>query len=123
MAKKRILVADDEETLRLLISDTLEDADFEIDLAADGDEAFALLTANSYDLAVLDVMMPGKTGYELCEEAKKMAKPPLILILSAKAQAADQNRALKAGADRVLTKPFSPLALQTLVEEMLEGSR
>jgi len=123
MAKRRILVADDEETLRMLIADTLENEDYEIDLAVDGDEAFALLTANHYDLAVLDVMMPGRTGYELCEEAKKMANPPLVLILSAKAQASDQNRALKAGADRVLTKPFSPLALEGLVEEMLEGRR
>jgi len=121
VSMEKILVADDEEALRILICDTLEKENRIIDEARNGEEACQLILTEDYDLLILDVMMPERTGYELCQEAKNMDNSPLVLILTAKAQSADREKALAAGADHVMIKPFSTMALEEVVEKLLES--
>ncbi|RDW21869.1 response regulator [Oceanobacillus arenosus] len=122
---KRILLAEDEEVLRMLIVDTLEDEGYMIDEAADGGEAIGFLQNNRYDLVILDYMMPVYTGMEIIEKmrSKEKEEHTKILMLSAKSQAYEQARIFKAGADYFMAKPFSPLKLLELVEEILNEDR
>lgn len=117
---KRILVADDEEILRMLICDSLEDLGFEIDEAEDGADALQKVTGVHYDLLILDYMMPQLTGLEVIEripDAIKERTP--ILMLTAKAQEADRQLAIDKGANYFMSKPFSPVELIAFVEELL----
>lgn len=119
---KKILVVDDEEILRMLICDTLEDLGYEIDEAEDGQEALNKVKLQSYDLMVLDYMMPNVTGIEVIERLPEETKKNLpILMLTAKAQAADRQTVLDKGADYFMSKPFSPTELASVVEEILNG--
>ncbi|QOS89653.1 MULTISPECIES: response regulator transcription factor [Bacillales] len=118
---KRILLAEDEEVLRMLVVDTLEDEDYEVDKAADGMEAIQLLESNTYDLIILDYMMPGYTGLEIIEkiQSSEIKNQGKILMLSAKSQQFEQERILEAGADYFMSKPFSPLKLIEKIEVIL----
>ncbi|OZI10448.1 response regulator [Bacillaceae bacterium SAS-127] len=117
---KRILVVDDEEILRMLICDTLEDLGYEIEEAEDGEEALEKVSEQSYDLMILDYMMPNITGIEVIEQLPKEIKQTLpILMLTAKAQEADRQAVLEKGADYFMSKPFSPVDLAQVVEEIL----
>ncbi|MET1179290.1 response regulator [Peribacillus simplex] len=118
---KRILLAEDEEVLRMLVVDTLEDEDYEVDEAADGMEAIQLLESNTYDLIILDYMMPGYTGLEIIEkiQSSEIKNQGKILMLSAKSQQFEQERILEAGADYFMSKPFSPLKLIEKIEVIL----
>lgn len=115
---KKILVADDEDILRILITDTLED-DFDIEEAADGKEALQKIRSTDYDLIVLDYMMPYLTGLEVLEAIRKDLNTTKVLMLTAKAQDADRDNALLKGADYFMSKPFSPMELFTLVDNIL----
>lgn len=117
---KRILVADDEEILRMLICDSLEDLGFDIDEAEDGADALEKVSATAYDLLILDYMMPQLTGLEVIEQmsADVRARTP-ILMLTAKAQEADRQQAMEKGANYFMSKPFSPVELIAFVEELL----
>ncbi|MFJ7364184.1 response regulator transcription factor [Peribacillus frigoritolerans] len=118
---KRILLAEDEEVLRMLVVDTLEDEDYVVDEAADGMEAVQLLVSNTYDLIILDYMMPGYTGLEIIEkiQSSEIKNQGKILMLSAKSQQFEQERILEAGADYFMDKPFSPLKLIEKIEVIL----
>jgi len=118
---RRVLVADDERALRLLIRTTLENNDIEVIMANDGDEALALAKTESPDLLVLDWMMPHKSGLEVVAELRQteaLAHIPVIL-LTARGQSRDQEAARIAGVDMYLTKPFSPRELIAAVDKML----
>lgn len=115
---KKILVADDEDILRILIADTLED-DFTVEEAEDGKEALQKIRENDYDLIVLDYMMPYMTGLEVLEEVRKDGNDTRVLMLTAKAQDADREQAIQKGADFFMSKPFSPMELLELVEKIL----
>ncbi|WP_270180796.1 response regulator [Alkalihalobacillus sp. CinArs1] len=117
----RILVADDEEILRMLIVDTLEDNDYEIDEAEDGAEALDLINSNPYDLVLLDYMMPEMTGLEVIETIRAKGNHDVkIMMLTAKAQKKDEDLAKEAGANYFLSKPFSPINLLETVEAILD---
>lgn len=120
---KRILLAEDEEILRMLVMDTLEDSGFEIDEAADGQEALDLINRNTYDLIILDYMMPVYTGLEIIGmiQGKARSEGTKIVMLSAKRQQFEQEKVLNAGADFFISKPFSPAQLLGKVEEILNG--
>lgn len=119
---KRILVVDDEEILRMLISDTLEDLGFEIEEAEDGHEALKKMNQQSYDLLILDYMMPNLTGIEVIERLPSGIKEQMpILMLTAKAQESDRLAVLEKGADFFMSKPFSPSDLVHVVEEILNA--
>jgi CheY-like chemotaxis protein len=118
---RTILIADDEASLRLLVTTTLTDEHIHLIEAQDGTEALALAQQHRPDLMVLDVAMPGLTGLEVCAAVKN--DPDLlgipIIMLTARSQQADRERGLAAKADAYLTKPFSPLQLLRLVEHVL----
>jgi two-component system, cell cycle response regulator len=116
MAKKhrmRVLVVDDDPLVRNLLSAVLHDANFDLIEAVDGHEALALAASNPPDVVVLDVMMPGIDGYEVCRMLR--ADPDFattrIVILTAKSAPGAREEAIHAGADAFFTKPFSPLDL------------
>jgi len=119
----KILLAEDEEVLRMLVVDTLEDEGYSIDEACDGQEAYDLIKQNDYDLILLDYMMPVYTGLELIELIRKENIQTKIMMLSAKSQATDQQKVLEAGADYFMSKPFSPIQLVERIEEILGEAR
>jgi two-component system, OmpR family, response regulator MtrA len=108
-----VLVADDDEDIRRLVVMKLRSAGHEVTAVGDGDAALAAATADPPDLAVLDLMMPGLSGVEVCTALR--ADPALahvpIVLLTARAQERDQAEGLAAGADAFLSKPFRPKAL------------
>ena len=118
---KRILLAEDEEILRMLIVDTLEDKDYLIDEAEDGQEAVNYIAKNEYDLIILDYMMPIFTGLEVIQQVRvNMNKQDIkILMLSAKSQQLEQEKVLETGANYFMAKPFSPSELASKIEEIL----
>lgn len=116
---KRILLADDEEVLRMLIVDTLEEEGYHIDEAEDGIAALKLFEQNEYDLMIIDYMMPGLTGLEVVERIKEIDNRPIkTLMLTAKSQQSDKEQVLASGVDYYMAKPFSPLKLAELVEDI-----
>lgn len=120
---KKILIAEDEEILRMLIADTLEEGDFEVDEAEDGEEALKLLEKEQYDLVILDYMMPALTGLDVIRNIRSGSNQNSdvkILMLSAKSQQNEQEEVLKAGADYFMVKPFSPLQLFEKVGEIVD---
>jgi two-component system, OmpR family, alkaline phosphatase synthesis response regulator PhoP len=121
---RAVLIVDDEQHIRLLIEQTLEellDEDVELFTAGDGDEALGVIAAQRPDLVFLDVMMPGRSGLDVCRAVR--ADPELadshIVLLTAKGQAHDREEGLAAGADEYLTKPFDPDAVLALARGVL----
>jgi CheY-like chemotaxis protein len=121
----KVLVCDNEAALRALVRGALELDDYEIVEAHDGDQSVELARSCDPDLIVLDMMMPGRTGLEVLAELRaddRFAETPVIM-LTARAQAQDRLAAVEAGVSRFLPKPFSPLELASVVEELLDGHR
>jgi CheY-like chemotaxis protein len=121
----KVLVCDNEEVLRALVRAALAPSGYDIAEARNGDESVELARDLEPDLIVLDMMMPGRTGLEVLEELRgeeRFAETPVVM-LTARTQEADRESASTAGADRFLPKPFSPVELASVVEELLDGSR
>jgi CheY-like chemotaxis protein len=120
VVKPLVLVCDNEEALRALVVATL-DGPYAVIEAGDGGEALALARESAPDLIVLDMMMPVLSGLEVLhavrDDPELRAIP--VVMLTARAQAADREAALAAGAQRFMAKPFSPLALATAIDELL----
>ena len=118
---KTILIADDHDHLRLLVSKTLSGPDYRIIEARDGDEAYALALTESPDVLILDWMMPGKSGIQVVEALRKDTgfRDVPVIMLTARAQNADRNRAVTLGVHSYLVKPFSPIELMETVEKIL----
>lgn len=119
---KKVLLADDEERILGLVQATLgADTRYEVILATDGEEALRACREERPDLVFLDLLMPKMDGYTVCRELK--ASPETsgirVVMLTAMAQEADRRTAMRVGADDYMTKPFSPSALLSKVEEML----
>jgi len=119
----RVLVCDNEEALRALVRGALDLGDYEIVEARDGDESLDLARSCDPDLIVLDMMMPGRTGLEVLAELRRDARysETPVIMLTARTQAQDRQAAVDAGVSRFLPKPFSPLELASVVEELLDG--
>lgn len=122
---RKLLIADDEPGVRRLVRMTLESESYEILEACDGAEALAMAREHKPALVFLDVMMPEMSGVEVCEELKSdpATSSITIIMLTAKAQEADRETGSGAGADDYFTKPFSPLALLTKVDEVLNSRK
>jgi DNA-binding response OmpR family regulator len=116
-----VLCADDDEDILSLVSLRLRRAGFEVETAADGDEAVTIARARRPALAVLDVMMPKRTGYEVLAElrADETLREMKVILLSARVQEGDVARGMDAGADAYLAKPFKAQDLVSTVQELL----
>ena len=117
----KILVADDEPFIARSLSYVLERAGYDVHIARDGEEALSKAREIEPELIILDLMMPKKTGYEVVQELRSdgRLKDVRIVLLTAKGQKSDRDRVLEAGADRCLSKPFSPSQILSEVREML----
>jgi DNA-binding response OmpR family regulator len=118
---KRILLAEDDEILRMLIIDTLEEEEYQVDEAKDGQDALTFLKERLYDLVIIDYMMPAYSGIEVIERVRQgdRNKAVPILMLSAKSQLSEQEKAIETGADYFVAKPFSPAELLDKVRDIL----
>ena len=105
MSKNNILIVDDDENIAELISLYLNKECYETEIAASGTEALQLFEEYSPDLVLLDVMLPGMDGYQVCTEIRKTSNTPIIM-LSAKGEVFDKVLGLKIGADDYIVKPF-----------------
>jgi DNA-binding response OmpR family regulator len=112
-SRMRVLVVDDDPLVRDLLSAVLHDANFDLDEAIDGQDALRIAAVQPPDVVVLDVMMPGLDGYEVCRSmrADPAFKSTRIVILTAKTSSSARDEAFRSGADAFFTKPFSPLDL------------
>jgi DNA-binding response OmpR family regulator len=122
MANK-ILIVDDEPNIVISLEFLMKKEGFEIAVAADGDEALAKVDSFAPDLVLLDVMMPKKSGYEVCEALRAdPARAGLkIVMLTAKGRDTEVAKGLAIGADAYVTKPFSTKDLVARVRELLGG--
>jgi two-component system phosphate regulon response regulator PhoB len=121
MAKENILVVDDEKDILELVQYNLEKDGFRVHCVASGEEALKSVHKNPPDLMVLDLMLPGVDGLEVCKTLKKDAslKKVPILMLTAKGEEADIVTGLELGADDYVTKPFSPKVLLARINAVL----
>ena len=121
MNKQKILIVDDDENIAELISLYLNKECYETEIAASGTEALQLFEEYSPDLVLLDVMLPGMDGYQVCTEIRKTSNTPIIM-LSAKGEVFDKVLGLKIGADDYIVKPFDSNELVARVGALLRRS-
>src|SRR5712692_10301801 len=119
----RILLIEDEPGLVLTLSDLLTAEGYRVETATDGLTGLARATSEPFHLIILDVMLPGKNGFEVCREIRQRGSDILILMLTAKTQVIDRVVGLKLGADDYLAKPFDPAELLARVEALLRRVR
>lgn len=117
MSINRVLVADDEESMRWVLSKALRKKGFTVDLARDGDEALRLIRSESYDLAILDIKMPGVNGLDLLDKVREFKSDLLVVIMTAEAGMKNAVEAMKRGAYDYLTKPFDLDVMDAIVEK------
>lgn len=115
---KRILVVEDEEGIRQVIRDYLSQAGFEIIEAQNGKEALECITEQTFDLAILDVMLPYIDGWTLCKRVREKGDIP-VLFLTARGEEHDELMGFEVGADDYIKKPFSPAILVVRVKKLL----
>lgn len=119
---KRILLVEDEPGLQLTLSDRLRSEGYEVETAGDGETGYARARQETFDLIILDVMLPGKNGFDVCRDLRQDGFTQPILMLTARGQVADKVVGLKLGADDYLTKPFESLELLARIEALLRRS-
>jgi len=121
---KKILIADDEPNIVAALEFLLQRSGYEVHVARNGDEALKLVEATHPDLVLLDVMMPQKSGYEVCMRIRERAdwRHIKIIMLSAKGRDAEVSKGLSMGADIYVTKPFSTRELMDRIRDLLGQS-
>ena len=115
---KRALVVDDEKAIVKGIKFSLEQDDIVVDCAYDGQEALDMAKANSYDIILLDVMLPKLTGFEVCQQIREFSDVPIIM-LTAKGDDMDKILGLEYGADDYITKPFNLLEVKARIKAII----
>jgi DNA-binding response OmpR family regulator len=124
MMRKTVLVCDDEPAIRESVSFIVSQEGYEALTAEDGDEGLRVLRGSEPQLVLLDVMMPGRTGFELCREIKAAdaTRNTYVILLTAAGQERDRADGYESGADEYMTKPFSPRMLRQKLHEVLDVS-
>jgi two-component system, OmpR family, copper resistance phosphate regulon response regulator CusR len=118
----RILLVEDEPGLVLTVSDLLTAEGYEVETAADGETGLAKAAAGKFHLVILDVMLPRKSGFDICRELRQRGVDVAIIMLTAKTQVVDRVVGLKLGADDYLTKPFDLKELLARLRALLRRS-
>jgi DNA-binding response OmpR family regulator len=115
----RILIAEDEPGIAMAIEDDLTLDGYEVEAVADGEAALRRACGARFDLLILDVMLPFRTGFDVCREARRAGVRAPIIMLTARAQDSDKVMGLDLGADDYVTKPFSPHELRARIRALL----
>lgn len=118
----RILLVEDEKGLIVTLTDRLQSEGFEVVSAGDGKKGLELASHESFDLIILDVMLPKKNGYDVARDLRQLGIQTPVLMLTAKGETIDKVLGLKLGADDYLTKPFEMIELLARVEALLRRS-
>ncbi len=121
--KLRILIVEDEAAIRSGLIDVLVYHGYDVDAAADGHDGLAKARSGKFDLIILDVMLPGISGFDICEAVRKYDRDQPIIMLTAKVSDDDIVRGLSLGADDYVAKPFSITQLVLRIEAVLRRSR
>ena len=119
MTTFRILIVEDEPSIILALDDDLRREGYETKVVSDGDAAVRIATAERFDLIVLDVMLPGRDGFDVCRDVRRAGVETPIILLTAKTQEAEKVMGLEAGADDYVTKPYSARELRARVKAHL----
>ena len=119
----RILLVEDEPGLVLTLSDRLRSEGYTVEALYEGTEAVEYATRNQFGVIILDLMLPGKSGFEVCQELRQRGFTTPILMLTARTQMVDKVKGLKIGADDYLTKPFEMPELLARIEALLRRSQ
>lgn len=120
--RKRILLVEDDEGLRSALSDRLEAEGYAVKMAADGAAGEAMAASGEFDLMLLDLMLPGKGGLDVCRDVRRTGINLPILILTARGETYEKVLGLKLGADDYVTKPFEVIELLARIEALLRRS-
>ncbi|MBA7544316.1 Sensor histidine kinase RcsC [subsurface metagenome] len=115
----KILIIEDEESIRMALEDDFRLEDYDVEVASDGIEGLAKAANPDTDLIILDIMLPGMNGYDICKKLRSQGITTPIIMLTAKGQEIDRVLGLEIGADDYVTKPFSPRELQARVKAVL----
>jgi two-component system alkaline phosphatase synthesis response regulator PhoP len=120
---RRILVVEDESALRLALSDRLRSEGYEVEVAADGERGWASARQGGFDLLLLDVMLPGRSGFDLLRDLRREGVTAPVLMLTARGEVLDRVLGLKLGADDYLVKPFETAELLARIEALLRRAQ
>jgi DNA-binding response OmpR family regulator len=123
MSNTHILVAEDDANIRNGLVDALESEGYRVTAAANGKEAMDRFAKRRFDLLLLDIMMPEKSGYDVCREVREKDKTVPVIMLSAKSEEIDKVVGLKLGADDYVTKPFGVHELLARISAVLRRAR
>ena len=116
---QRILIVEDEQGLRLTLSDRLRSEGYEVETAPDGAAGYSRASSDSFDLILLDLMLPEKSGIDVCRDLRQQGVTTPVLMLTARGQTHDKVVGLKIGADDYVTKPFEMVELLARIEALL----
>jgi len=122
-AARRVLLVEDEPSLVLTLTDRLVSEGFEVETARDGEAGLSRALAGSFDIILLDVMLPGRDGFEVCRELRSRGVEVPIVMLTARGQVVDRVVGLKLGADDYVTKPFEMIELLARIEALFRRAR
>jgi DNA-binding response OmpR family regulator len=120
---KRILVVEDDPAMSVALRDGFEFEKYMVEMANDGEEGLRLANRGDHDLVILDVMLPKKSGLDVCKELRKNGSHTPVIMLTARGQEIDKIVGLKLGADDYVTKPFSFMELLARVEAVLRRTQ
>jgi len=123
MEKIRLLLAEDDPNLSLVLKDFLEMQEYEVVSCSDGIKALAAYRSQSFDICIFDIMMPGKDGFSLSEDIRKLNKKIPIVFLTARDQKEDKIKGFKMGCDDYITKPFSTEELNLRIKAIIRRCR
>src|SRR5215468_2098002 len=119
---RRLLIIEDEPGLVMALSQRFVSEGYEVEAATDGERGLALGLAESFDVIVLDLMLPRKNGFDVCRDLRQEGVNTPVIMLTARGQVVDRVLGLKLGADDYLTKPFAMMELLARVEALLRRS-
>jgi DNA-binding response OmpR family regulator len=120
---EKILIVEDDAVIRMALEDRLQSEGYSLEHALDGEEGLRKATQGSFDLVILDIMLPRKNGFDVCRDMRMAGLVLPIIMLTARGQTIDKVLGLKIGADDYLTKPFDSMELVARIEALLRRSK